>query len=304
MPLKIPNDLPSIKTLAQENIFVMTQNQAIHQDIRPLKIAIVNLMPQKTTTETQLLRVLANTPLQVEVTLVAIAGHKARNTDADYLTKYYITSSELMQRKFDALIVTGAPLEHIAFCDIDYWQHLCTLMDWARTNVYSTLFICWGVEAALYYYYGIECDILQRKIAGVFSQKALVPSDPLLRGFNDKFDIPMSRYFLVPQSVFSNTELKILAGSKTTGASILKSTDARVIMITGHLEYDTLTLDTEYKRDKAAGLFPHLIEHYYPMDNDTMPPVNTWRSTAYLFYSNWLNYYVYQNTPFNLEVLS
>lgn len=302
MPLKIDSDLPAKTALEKENIFVMTSERAKTQDIRPLKIAIVNLMPTKETTEVQLLRLLANTPLQVEISLVNMAGHVSKHTGKEHLDRFYISSSAVLQRKFDGMIITGAPVEQLAFEQVDYWKDLCKIMDYAKKNVFCTLYICWGAMAGLYHLYGIDKQLMDSKLSGIYKSKVLTPKDPLLRGFDDFFPVPTSRYTTIrTQDVKANKSLELLASSDVTGATIVKSKDNRSIFMTGHLEYDRDTLAKEYDRDKKKGLNPALPENYFTADNPESSPVSTWRSSAHLFYSNWLNYYVYQSTPYRLK---
>lgn len=302
MPLKIDSDLPAKTALEKENIFVMTSERAKTQDIRPLKIAIVNLMPTKETTEVQLLRLLANTPLQVEISLVNMAVHVSKHTGKEHLDRFYISSSAVLQRKFDGMIITGAPVEQLAFEQVDYWKDLCKIMDYAKKNVFCTLYICWGAMAGLYHLYGIDKQLMDSKLSGIYKSKVLTPKDPLLRGFDDFFPVPTSRYTTIrTQDVKANKSLELLASSDVTGATIVKSKDDRSIFMTGHLEYDRDTLAKEYDRDKKKGLNPALPENYFTADNPESSPVSTWRSSAHLFYSNWLNYYVYQSTPYRLK---
>ena len=302
MPIKIQSDLPACATLEKENIFVMTEKRALEQDIRPLKIAIVNLMPNKEVTETQLLRLLGNTPLQIEISLVHMENHTSKNTDESYLERFYIPSSELYNQKFDGMLITGAPVEQIDFEDVDYWDELCKIMDYARQNVYSTLYLCWGCFAGLYHHYGVPKHALERKMSGIFMNERCVDGDPLLRGFDDTFPIPQSRHTtLVKDDILKHPELEILAESAEAGVTILKSKDNREIFMTGHLEYDTMTLAQEYYRDTDKGMKVPLPKNYFPTNNVNRMPTSYWRATAHLFYSNWLNYYVYQATPFNLS---
>ena len=302
MPIKVNADLPAVSTLEKENIFVMTDKRAATQDIRPLKIAIVNLMPTKETTETQLLRLLGNTPLQIEISLVRMENHTSKNTDEAYLEKFYIPSNELFSQKFDGMLVTGAPVEQIAFESVDYWDELCAIMDYAKENVYSTLYLCWGSFAGLYHHYGIKKYPLERKMSGIFMNYRTTESDPLLRGFDDTFPIPQSRHTtLHKEDVLACKQLTILAESAEAGVTIVKSKDNREIFMTGHLEYDTETLAGEYFRDTDKGMSVPLPKNYFPTNNVCREPLNYWRSTAHLFYSNWLNYYVYQQTPFELS---
>ncbi len=302
MPIKIDSDLPARSILENENIFVMTDERAAAQDIRPLKIAIVNLMPTKVATETQLLRLLGNTPLQIEISLVCMDGHVSKNTSEDHLDRFYISSKEVLERKFDGMIITGAPLEQIDFEKVDYWDELCKIMDYAKKNVYCTLYICWGAMAGLYHLYGINKHITDKKLFGVFNNAKLELHEPLMRGFDDLFPVPTSRWAtLTREDIFPHKELNLLAESHTTGVTLVKSNDNRSIFMTGHLEYDTDTLAAEYFRDKEKGMDTAMPENYFTKDNPSLPLLNTWRSTAHLFYSNWLNYYVYQNTPFDVN---
>ncbi len=300
MPIKIQSDLPACKILEEENIFVMTENRALTQDIRPLKIAIVNLMPTKEVTETQLLRLLGNTPLQIEISLVRMENHQSKNTVKDYLDKFYIPSSELFSRKFDGMIITGAPVEQLEFESVDYWDELCKIMDYARENVYSTLYVCWGSFAGLYHHYGVPKYPLERKMTGIFMNERCVEGEPLLRGFDDTFPIPQSRHTtLKKEDVLKCDDLVVLSESAEAGVTIIKSKDNREIFMTGHLEYDTMTLAEEYYRDTEKGMKVPLPKNYFPTNNVNRMPTSYWRSTAHLFYTNWLNYYVYQATPFN-----
>lgn len=302
MPIKIQSDLPARSVLEKENIFVMTDQRACMQDIRPLKIAIVNLMPTKIATETQLLRLLGNTPLQVEISLVHMASHQSKNTGAEHLEKFYITSKEALKQKFDGMIITGAPVEKIPFEEVDYWSELCEIMDYAKKNVFCTLYICWGAQAGLYHHYGIKKYDLDKKMFGIFKNYKTTVAEPLLRGFDDIFPSPQSRHTEVrADDIKQHKELTILAESEKSGVLLVKSNDNRQIFITGHLEYDTETLGVEYRRDLDKGEKIDMPENYYPDDDVWKTPISTWRSHAHLFYSNWLNYYVYQETPFELE---
>ena len=300
MPIKIQSDLPACKILEKENIFVMTEKRAASQDIRPLKIAIVNLMPTKEVTETQLLRLLGNTPLQIEISLVRMEQHSSKNTDESYLDKFYIPSSEIFKQKYDGMIITGAPVEQLEFEQVDYWKELCEIMDYAKENVYSTLYVCWGSFAGLYHHYGIKKYGLERKMSGIFMNERCVEGEPLMRGFDDTFPIPQSRHTtLHKEDVLACKDLVILAESAEAGVTIIKSKDNREIFMTGHLEYDTLTLAQEFYRDIDKGMKVPLPKNYFPMNIANRMPTSYWRATAHLFYSNWLNYYVYQATPFN-----
>ena len=299
MPIKIQSGLPANKVLEAENVFVMTDQRAATQDIRPLKIAIVNLMPTKIATETQLLRLLANSPLQVEVFLVSMAGHVSRHTSQEHLNRFYISSNEVFHKKFDGMIITGAPLEQMEFENVDYWHDLCDIMDYARENVFCTLYICWAALAGLYHLHGIRKGNLTEKISGIFMNHRTSVTEPLLRGFDDVFPMPQSRYSTVnPYKVKAHAELEILAESDEAGISIVKSVSNREIFVTGHLEYDTDTLKQEYFRDEKKGIRPRVPRNYFPHDDPLQEPQCTWRSTASLFFSNWLNYYVYQETPY------
>src|SRR5574344_564028 len=289
MPIKIQSDLPACSILEHENIFVMTDKRAVAQDIRPLKIAIVNLMPTKETTETQLLRVLANTPLQVEVSLIRMEHHTYRHTGQEYLEKFYISSNELFTHRFDGMIITGAPVEQLPFENVDYWNELCGIMDYAKENVFSTLYVCWGSFAGLYHLYGIPKIPLDNKLFGIFMNQRLVSAEPLLRGFDDEFPIPQSRHTTIrTEDVQKHSDLQILAASEQAGVTLIKSKDNREIFMTGHLEYDTDTLSEEYWRDKKKNLPIQIPVNYFPGDDPSKRPSSTWRSTAHLFYTNWL----------------
>ena len=302
MPIKIKSDLPARSILENENIFVMTEKRATSQDIRPLKIAIVNLMPTKLSTETQILRLLANTPLQIDISLVRMEEHESTHVSGEHLEKFYIPSSELFRHKYDGLIITGAPVEQIPFEEVDYWNELCKIMDYAKKNVYSTLFICWGAQAGLFHNYKIPKTPLSKKLFGILPNKRAVAADPLMRGFNDVFLVPTSRHTTVERKyIESENDLIILAESEDGEVTLSKSRDNRSIFMMGHLEYDTDTLSKEYFRDKNKNLPIELPKNYFPNDDVSKTPENSWRSTAHLFYSNWLNYYVYQETPYELE---
>ncbi|MCH5283414.1 MAG: homoserine O-succinyltransferase [Treponema sp.] len=304
MPIKIQTDLPARKILESESIFVMTEERAMIQDIRPLKIAIVNLMPIKCTTETQLLRHLSNTPLQVDISLIRMESHNSKHTLEDYLERFYIPSSEMLSQKYDGLIITGAPVEQIQFEQVDYWNELCEIMNWAKLNVFSTLYICWAAQAGLYHHFGIPKYDLPKKMFGVFKNtRSQQNPDPLLRGFDDEFFIPQSRHTEIHyDDIISHPELMILAESEESGPAIIKTNENNAIFITGHLEYDTNTLLDEYWRDKNKNISIEIPKNYFPDDNPNNAPVSNWRSTASLFYRNWLNYYVYQETPYNFVI--
>ena len=304
MPIRINSNLPARKILENENIFVMTEKRAAQQDIRPLKIAIVNLMPTKETTETQILRLLGNTPLQINISLIRMENHQSKNTQKDYLNKFYIPSSELYKKKFDGMIITGAPVEQIPFEEVDYWNELCNIMDYAKENVFSTLYVCWGSMAGLYHLYGIPKYPLEKKMSGIFMNERSTKNDPLLRGFDDTFPIPQSRHTTIhKEDILKRKELEILAESAEAGVTIVKSKDNRQIFMTGHLEYDTMTLAEEYYRDIDKGMKVPLPKNYFPTNNVNRMPTSYWRATAHLFYTNWLNYYVYQETPFDIETI-
>ena len=302
MPVKIPNSLPARAILEDENVFVMGEERAYHQDIRSLRVAILNLMPTKIATETQLLRLLGNSSLQVDVTLLHTVTHESRNTDAEHLLNHYDTFDEIRGEKFDGLIITGAPVEQMDFEDVDYWPELCDIMDWAETNVYSTFHICWGAQAGLYHRYGIPKYALPAKMFGVFEHRTLVPTEKLLRGFDDIFLAPHSRHTGIRRADLEKVpDLQILAESDDAGIYIAGSKDGRRIFITGHSEYDPLTLKAEYDRDVNKGLPINIPRNYFANDDPSTLPLVRWRGHASLLYANWLNYYVYQVTPFNLQ---
>ena len=302
MPVKIPITLPARATLERENIFIMDEERALHQDIRPLRVAILNLMPTKIATETQLLRLLSNSALQVEVTLLHTATHESRNTDADHLLNHYLTFNDIQEEKFDGLIITGAPVEQMPFREVEYWDELTDLMDWAETNVESTFYICWGAQAGLYHRYGIPKYDLPRKMFGVFEHRVQAPTESLLRGFDDVFLAPHSRHTEIRRGdVEQVDELNILAESDEAGLYILATRDGRHIFVTGHSEYDPLTLKGEYDRDVNKGLPIHVPKNYYPGDDPGQTPHVRWRGHANLLFSNWLNYYVYQVTPYDVN---
>ena len=302
MPVKIPSSLPARATLEGENVFVMGEERAAHQDIRPMRVAILNLMPTKIATETQILRLLGNSALQVDVTLLRTATHDPKNTRADHLLKHYTTFEDVRGEKFDGLIITGAPVEQMEFEAVDYWPELTRIMDWAATDVVSTFNICWGAQAALYHRYGIPKYPLPRKMFGVFEHRTLVPTERLLRGFDDTFLAPHSRHTEIRRADIEKAgELTILAESDESGVYIVGSKDGRDVFITGHSEYDPLTLKAEYDRDVGKGLPIDVPRNYYPRDDPSQPPQVRWRGHASLLYANWLNYYVYQVTPFDLK---
>ncbi len=300
MPVKIPTTLPARAILERENIFIMDEDRATRQDIRPLRVAILNLMPTKVATETQLLRLLSNSALQVEVTLLHTATYESKNTDADHLLTHYVTFDDVRNDKFDGLIVTGAPIEQMPFEEVDYWNELTQIMDWAETNVESNFYICWGAQAALYHKYGIPKYDIPKKMFGVYEHRILSHTENLLRGFDDIFLAPHSRHTEIRRAdVEKVSELQILAESDEAGIYILGAKDGRHLFITGHSEYDPLTLKAEYDRDVSKGLPINVPQNYYPHDDPTQTPNVRWRGHANLLYSNWLNYYVYQVTPFD-----
>ena len=302
MPIKIPNQLPATKTLTDENIFVITETRALTQDIRPLKILLLNLMPKKIVTETQLARLLGNTPLQVELELIHTRTHHSRNTPEDHMLTFYKTFDDVKHLKYDGMIITGAPIEHLPFNEVEYWDELCEIMEWSKTHVTSTLHICWGAQAGLYYHYGIKKYPLPEKLFGVFPHKVEHKTSILFRGFDDVFYVPHSRYTtILREDVEAVPQLKILTSSKEAGIHTIATEKGRQIFITGHSEYDAGTLKDEYDRDIAAGVLIAPPANYFPQDNPSLPPLVTWRAHAHLLFSNWLNYFVYQTTPYNLD---
>jgi len=304
MPIKIPNELPATRTLTEENIFVMTETRAVQQDIRPLQILLLNLMPTKVDTETQLSRLLGNTPLQVELTLMHTASHQSKNISEEHLLAFYSTFDEVRDRNFDGMIITGAPVEHMPFEEVEYWDELCEIMDWSLTHVHSTFHICWGAQAGLYYHFGIQKRQLDKKLFGIFPHIADYKRSILFRGFDDVFMVPHSRHTTVDRADIEKVpKLKILASSEEAGVFALSTRNGRQIFITGHPEYDAGTLNKEYVRDLNAGKPIEIPKNYFPDDDPTKQPIATWRSSANLLYSNWLNYFVYQTTPFNLDKL-
>jgi homoserine O-succinyltransferase len=304
MPIKIPSDLPAATILENENIFVMSESRALKQDIRPLRLLILNLMPTKITTETQLLRCLSNTPLQIEIDLLQTSTHVSKNTSPDHLLAFYSTFDEVRDSRYDGMIITGAPVEHLSFDEVNYWAELCEIMDWSKTNVFSTFHICWGAQAALYHHYGIPKYPLPKKMFGVFSHDVLVPTSPLLRGFDDSFPAPHSRHTEVrAKDIEKCTGLEILSTSPEAGVYIIAKTDGRQIFVTGHAEYDADTLAGEYFRDLNRGLEIDPPKNYFPNDDPMRKPLVTWRSHGHLLFTNWLNYYVYQGTPYDLSNL-
>jgi len=305
VPIKIPDQLPAKEILESENIFVMGELRAIHQDIRPLRIAILNLMPTKIATETQLLRLLGNSPIQIEIVLLRTATHQSRNTSEEHLAMFYATFDEVREQKFDGLIITGAPVETLDFEQVDYWPELQAIMDWSRRNVWATLFVCWGAQAGLYHFYGVPKYPLPAKMFGVFPHRANIPFVPLFRGFDDVFYAPHSRHTEIRRADLEKIpELDILSESDQSGIYIVASKEGRQVFVTGHSEYDPLTLKAEYDRDVKLGLPIQVPANYYPDDDPSRPPVVRWRGHSNLLFVNWINYYVYQSTPYNLDDLS
>ena len=305
MPIKIPNDLPAVKTLQEENIFVMTHTRASTQDIRPLRIVLLNLMPKKIETETQLSRLLGNTPLQIELELVRMKSHEAANTPQHHLLSFYKTFDDIRDERFDGMVITGAPVEQMPFEDVDYWPELCQIMAWSKTNVHSTLHICWGAQAGLYYHYGIDKQHLPKKLFGVFPHRVEYKRSILFRGFDDEFMVPHSRHTTVRREDIEKVDdLRILASSEEAGVYAVFTNMGRQIFITGHSEYDADTLKNEYLRDIAAGKPIEIPKNYFPDDDPTRQPLVRWRSSANLLFSNWLNYFVYQTTPYDLRSLT
>lgn len=304
MPIQIPNDLPATGILQNENIFVMPENRAITQDIRPLELVLLNLMPTKIVTETQLSRLLGNTPLQVHLELMHTSSHKSKNVSQEHLLTFYKSFDELKDRKFDGMVITGAPVENMAFEDVDYWEELCRIMEWSKTNVHSTFHICWGAQAGLYYHYGIQKKPLSEKMFGVFKHTADYKRSILLRGFDDEFWVPHSRHTTVLREDIEKVPgLRIIASSEEAGVYAVMNKEGRQIFITGHSEYDADTLRREYVRDKNLGLPIRVPENYFPNDDDTQEPVVRWRGHANLLFSNWLNYFVYQTTPYDIMTI-
>lgn len=305
MPIRIPADLPARKALESENIFVMTDDRAMQQDIRPLEIAIVNLMPTKIATETQLLRMLGNSPIQVNITLLRTAAHESKNTSVQHLDRFYKTFDDIRGTSFDGMIITGAPVEQLDFEQVDYWDELLSIMDYANKRVYSTLYLCWAAQAGLYHFYGVPKYMLSQKVSGIFSHHVLQPHCQLFRGFDDVFQAPHSRHTEIRlEDVERIDSLRVLAVSDDAGLAVVESENHHQVFMTGHLEYDRGTLDAEYRRDVDKGLAPQIPQNYYPNDNPQSMPMMRWRAHAHLFYSNWLNYYVYQETPFSLSAIA
>lgn len=304
MPIIIPNELPAFDTLQGENIFAMSKARAVAQDIRPLKILVVNLMPTKISTETQLARVLANSPLQVELTLLCMDTHESKNTDKNHLDAFYSTFDEIKSQRFDGMILTGAPIETLPFEEVDYWKELCEIMEFSKTNVYSTIHICWGAQAALYYHFGINKHQVDKKVFGVFEHKVVRQYNPLMRGFDEVFYAPHSRHTSIKKNdILAEPALRILAESEEVGVHIIATENGRQIYVLGHQEYDKETLATEYFRDVNKGIDINIPNNYFKDDDPEKEILFRWRGHASLLFSNWLNYYVYQETPFDLDSL-
>lgn len=302
MPIKIADSLPARAILESENIFVMTEHRAMTQDIRPLRIALLNLMPLKIVTETQILRCLSNTPLQIEVDLIQTKSYQSKNTPEDHLLTFYKTFDDIRHLKYDGFIITGAPIENMPFEEVDYWDELLEIMDWTRSHVHSTLHICWGAQAGLYHHYGVPKYPLPQKMSGVFQHHVLYPKEPLMRGFDNVFWAPHSRHTEVrAEDIRADDRLRLLAESNEAGVYIVEAMNGRQIFVLGHSEYDSDTLKLEYERDLAKGMAPQVPRHYFRNDDPSNEILVTWKSTAYLFYTNWLNYYVYQTTPYVIE---
>ena len=301
MPIRIPNDLPAVKVLTDENIFVMTETRALTQDIRPLKILLLNLMPKKIETETQFSRLLGNTPLQVELELIHTSSHLSKNVSQEHLLSFYKTFDDVCDRNFDGMIITGAPVEQMPFEEVEYWDELCKIMEWSKTHVHSTFHICWGAQAGLYYHFGVDKVPLDQKMFGVFPHEVLYKRSILFRGFDDRFMVPHSRHTGLDMEQLKAVDgLKLLAASEEAGIFAISTENGKQIFITGHPEYDPHTLKNEYDRDVAAGKPIQLPKNYYPNDDATQEPLVSWRSHANLLYSNWLNYFVYQTTPYDI----
>ena len=303
MPVKIPSNLPARELLEKENIFVMSELRAAHQDIRPLKIAVLNLMPTKIQTETQILRLLGNTSIQIEITLMHMGTHESRNTPAEHLEAFYSTFEQIKEQRFDGLVITGAPVENLEFEQMDYWPELTSVLEWANTHVFSTLYICWGAQAGMFHHYGIPKYRLDKKMFGIYKHEILEPQEAIVRGFDEDFPAPQSRHTGTLREDILNAGLRLVAESPEAGVYLAVSDDGRRVFVTGHPEYDRLTLKAEYERDKAKGLPIEVPKDYFPGDDPSAKPGVTWKSHAHLLYANWLNYYVYQLTPYDLNQL-
>lgn len=305
MPIRIPTGLPARETLENENIFVMNEFRASHQDIRPLKIGVLNLMPTKITTETQLIRLLSNSSLQIELTLLQTATHKSSHTSAEHMASFYKNFDDIKDENFDGLIITGAPVENLDFTEVNYWDELCDIMDWSKTHVFSTLHICWAAQAGLYHHFGVNKHPLDKKMFGVFKHYAINPNHPILRGFDEEFWAPHSRHTEIREEDIAKVpELELVAKSDEAGPYIISAKNTRMVFVTGHSEYDFDTLSKEYFRDVERGLSIDVPKNYFPNDDPTKRPRNLWRGHANLLFSNWLNYFVYQNTPYDLSKLT
>ena len=305
MPIKIPDSLPARSILESENIFVITERRALHQDIRPLKLLILNLMPTKIVTEAQLMRKLSNTPLQVEIELLHMTSHEAKNVDEGHLRSFYVGYEDICDKRYDGMIITGAPVENLEFFEVDYWPELCKIMEWTKTNVHSTFHICWGAQAAIFYHYGVEKYPIPTKMSGIFNHKILQPQSPFFRGFDDSFNAPHSRHTEVhAEDIEAVPELELLAISEAAGVYAVKNKKSRQFFVFGHPEYDRETLAKEYERDVNRGLKIAVPQNYFPDDDSKNEPVMTWRAHAQLMYTNWLNYYVYQTTPYEIDAIN
>lgn len=305
MPIRIPTGLPARETLENENIFVMNEFRASHQDIRPLKIGVLNLMPTKITTETQLIRLLSNSSLQIELTLLQTATHKSSHTSAEHMASFYKNFDDIKDKNFDGLIITGAPVENLDFTEVNYWDELCGIMDWSKNHVFSTLHICWAAQAGLYHHFGVNKHPLDKKMFGVFKHYAINPNHPILRGFDEEFLAPHSRHTEIREEDIAKVpELELVAKSDEAGPYIISAKNTRMVFVTGHSEYDFDTLSKEYFRDVERGLAIDVPKNYFPNDDPTKRPRNLWRGHANLLFSNWLNYFVYQNTPYDLSKLT
>lgn len=305
MPIRIPDSLPARTTLEGENIFVITELRALHQDIRPLRLLILNLMPTKIVTETQLLRKLSNTPLQVEIDLLRTISHDSKNVDSTHLQSFYVSHEDIRDRFYDGMIITGAPVENLDFKDVDYWPELCEIMEWSKSHVHSTFHICWGAQAGLYYHYGIQKYSLEKKLSGIYSHRILCPTSPFFRGFDDCFNAPHSRYTQVlAEDILKVPDLELLAVSDEAGVFAVKNRRSRQFFVFGHPEYDRETLALEYQRDLKTGKKIDIPYNYFPNDDPSREPAMTWRAHAQLMYTNWLNYYVYQTTPYAIDSIN
>ena len=304
MPLRIPDELPAAKVLQDENIFCMTDTFAALQDIRPLRVLLLNLMPKKIETEIHLMRMLSNSPLQVNIELMHIGEKKSKNTPIEHMESFYKTFEEIRDQKYDGMIITGAPLGKVPFSDVLFWDELVKIMDWTRSHVTSVMYLCWGVQAAMYHHYGIAKRVLDKKISGVYSHRVIAPLAPAIRGFDDVFDAPHSRFAEVPgEDITKHKELEIIAVSDVAGPYIVARKDGRELFVTGHAEYEPLSLKSEYERDRSTGLNPPVPENYFPNDDPSRQPIVTWKSHGNLLFANWLNYYVYQLTPFDASLI-